>query len=156
MAIAPTLQKYLLAENIDYDVITHEPSMSATRTAETCKISGDRLAKAVLLRSREGYLLAILPASRRVRIADGTLQKLFGCELDLATELEIAQLFQDCASGAIPPVGYGIDTIIDGSIEEQPEIYLEGGDHTILIHMSRSQFARLTHDAWHGDFSTRH
>jgi Ala-tRNA(Pro) deacylase len=157
MAIAPTLQKYLSAENVEYDVVVHQPAMSATRTAEACKIPGDRLAKAVLLRGREGYLLAILPASRHIRIEDGTLQKLLGYDLDLATEFEIGKVFQDCASGAIPAVGacYGIDAIVDGSIEEQPEIYLEGGDHTTLVHMNHKQFARLTHDAWHGDFSAR-
>ena len=45
MAIAPTLQKYLAAENIQYEVIPHELSMTSTRTAEACHISGDRIAK---------------------------------------------------------------------------------------------------------------
>jgi Ala-tRNA(Pro) deacylase len=45
MAIAPTLQKYLAAEDIQYEVIRHELSMTSTRTAEACHISGDRLAQ---------------------------------------------------------------------------------------------------------------
>lgn len=155
MAIAPTLQKYLAAEKIAYDVIEHQPAMSATRTAEACKISGDCLAKAVLLRSGEGYLLAILSASHQIRLADGTMQRLLGCDVDLATEFEIGQVFRDCTYGAIPPVGacYGLDAIVDDSIEEQPEVYLEGGDHTTLVHMNHMQFVRLTQDAWRGHFS---
>ena len=45
MSIAPTLQRYLTAENIQYDMIPHDPTMSSARTAEACRISGDRLAK---------------------------------------------------------------------------------------------------------------
>jgi Ala-tRNA(Pro) deacylase len=73
----------------------------------------------------------------------------------LATEHEIEQLFGDCAQGAIPPIGecYGLDVIVDDSIEEQPEVYLEGGDHATLVHMNHSQFARLTAAARHGRFS---
>src|SRR3974377_2035278 len=61
----------------------------------------------------------------------------------------------DCVSGAIPPVGecYGLDTVVDDSIEEQPEVYLEGGDHETLVHMSHAQFASLTATARHGSFS---
>ena len=62
MAIAPTLQKYLAAENIQYEVIPHELSMTSTRTAEACHISRDRLAKGIVLRRDGGYMLAILPA----------------------------------------------------------------------------------------------
>lgn len=155
MAIAPTLQNYLSAEQIAYDLIEHQQAMSSASTAEVCNISGDCLAKAVLLRSAEGYLLAILPASHHIRLADGTLQRLLGCDVDLATEFEIEQVFPDCIRGAIPPVSacYGLDAIVDDSIEEQPEVYLEAGDHMTLVHVKHMQFARLTQSAWRGHFS---
>lgn len=155
MAIAPTLQKYLSAKNIAYDLIAHRPAMSATHIAEICKISGDCLAKAVLLRSSDGYLLAILPASHHIRLSDGTLQRLLGCDVDLASEFELRQLFQDCAYGAVPPVGacYGLDAIVDDSMEEPREVYMEAGDHETLVHMNRIQFAQLTKNAWRGRFS---
>ena len=61
----------------------------------------------------------------------------------------------DCAHGAIPPVGecYGLEMIVDESVEAQPDVYLEGGDHASLVHMDRTQFARLMADARHGRFS---
>ena len=37
-----------------------------------------------------------------------------------------------------------------------PDIYIEGGDHATLVHMSQEQFAGLTATAQHGRFSTRH
>ena len=41
MSIAPTLQRYLIAENIQYDVIPHHPTLSSAHTAEACRISRD-------------------------------------------------------------------------------------------------------------------
>jgi Ala-tRNA(Pro) deacylase len=156
MAIAKTLQKYLTSKRVKYDVIAHEPTNSSMRTAEACHISGDRLAKAVLLRDEMGYVIAVLPASHHIRLAD--LRQQFGDDVRLASEREIVELFQDCARGAIPALGecYGLDTVIDDSIEDQPEVYIEGGDHATLVHMSQAQFANLTATARHGSFSVHH
>jgi Ala-tRNA(Pro) deacylase len=113
------------------------------RTAEACRISGDRMAKAVVLRDEYGYVLAILPASHHIRLDD--LRTQLGLDVELAAEYEIEELFDDCLPGAIPPAGecYGLDTMVDDSIEDQPEVYLEGGDHETLVHMSQTQFARV-------------
>jgi len=140
-------------QELVYDVVAHEPTTSAMRTAEACRVSGDRVAKAVVLRDEYGYVLAILPASHHIRLDDLRVQ--LGLDVNLAAEYEIEELFDDCVPGAIPPVGecYGLDTVVDDSIEEQPEVYLEGGDHETLVHMSHAQFASLTATARHGSFS---
>lgn len=155
MAISPTLAKYLAGQNIEYDVIAHEPTLSSAQTAEVCRISGNRIAKAVVLREGSGFVLAILPASHHIRLPDLGMQ--LGAGVDFATEHEIEQLFADCAHGAVPPAGecYGLDVIVDDSIEAEPEVYLEGGDHATLVHMSHAQFARLAKKARHGRFSAR-
>jgi len=152
MAIARTLQTYL-DQHVTYDVLPHEPTMSSLRTAEACHISGDCLAKGVVLRRNGGYMLAVLPASHHIRLPDLRVQ--FGDDIDLAAEDEIDALFGDCAHGAVPPVGdcYGLDTIVDDSIEEKPDVYLEAGDHATLIRLTHAQFAKLTADAQHGRFS---
>jgi Ala-tRNA(Pro) deacylase len=156
MAIALTLERYLDTKHVKYDVIAHEPTNSSRQTAEACHIPGDRLAKAVLLRDEVGYALAVLPASHHIRLSE--LRRQFGDDVDLATEREIADLFQDCVRGAIPVLGecYGLDVVVDDSIEEQPEVYFEGGDHATLVHMSHAQFAGLTATARRGCFSVHH
>jgi len=153
MSIAPTLQKYLAAENIQYEEILHELSMSSTRTAEACHVSGDRLAKGIVLRRDGEYMLAVMPASHHLRLSE--LRTKLGDNVDMADETEINQLFRDCTQGAVPAVGkcYGLDIIVDDSIEAQPEIYMEAGDHQTLLHLTHAQFARLTANAPHGRFS---
>ena len=101
MSIAPTLQRYLTAENIQYDVILHDTTMSSARTAEACRISGDRLAKAIVLRRNAGYMLAVLPASHHLRLSD--LRDQLGDNVEMAEEPEIDPLFPDCAHGAVRP-----------------------------------------------------
>ena len=152
MGVAPTLQKHL-DQYVTYDVVQHEPTMSSTRTAQACHISGKRLAKAVVLRRDGGFMLAVLPASRHLRIADLSAQ--LGEQVDLATEGEIDSLFADCAHGAVPPVGecYGLDWIVDDSIDDRGDVYLEAGDHATLIRLAYAQFAKLAADARHGRFS---
>jgi Ala-tRNA(Pro) deacylase len=153
MAIALTLQQYLTQHGIQYDLLQHPPTLSSTRTAEASHVPGDRLAKAVLLHEETGYILAVLPASRHLRL--DALAARLNHQVELATEQEIGELFGDCARGALPPIGaaYGVDIIVDESIAEQPDIYFEGGDHATLVHMTGAQFAQVNSGTLHGQFS---
>jgi Ala-tRNA(Pro) deacylase len=153
MSIAPKLRNYLAAEGIQYVEIPHVFTMSSNRTAEACHIPGDRLAKGVVLRRNGDYLLAVVPASHHLRLSD--LRTELGDHVVMATEAEINRLFGDCAHGAIPAVGkcYGLNMIVDDSVEAQPEIYIEAGDHETLLQFTRAQFGRLTANALHGRFS---
>jgi Ala-tRNA(Pro) deacylase len=83
------------------------------------------------------------------------LRQQIGNDVDLADENDIKRLFPDCALGAVPAVGecYDLDVIVDDSIQQQPDVYLEGGDHATLVHISQTQFARLMSGARHGRFS---
>ena len=102
-----------------------------------------------------GFMLAVLPASHHLRLSD--LRDQLGDNVEMAEETEIDPLFQDCAHGAVPPLGhcYALPLIVDDSIEAQPEIYMEAGDHETLLHMSHAQFARLMENARHGRFSEK-
>jgi Ala-tRNA(Pro) deacylase len=146
MAIAPTLAKYLAAKHVPYDVLAHEPTESALRTAQACRIPGERLAKAVLLRDAIGYALAVLPASHHINLTD--LKRQYGDDVAL----------DDCACGAIPAIGecYGLDTVVDSGLESQPDIFFEAGDHATVVRISRDDFAWLTVMAQHGRFSRPH
>jgi Ala-tRNA(Pro) deacylase len=145
----------LAAENIKYDVILHEPTMSSMRTAEACQISEDCLAKGIVLRRDGNYLLAVLPASHHIRLSD--LRNELGANVEMAKEAEVDQLFWDCTHGAVPPVAqcYGLPLVVDDSIDAQAEIYMEAGDHTTLLHVSHAQFAHLTAHGRHGHFSEK-
>jgi Ala-tRNA(Pro) deacylase len=153
MTIATRVQRYLSDCGVDYEVLEHERTMTASRTAQAGHVSGDRLAKGVLLKSEGGYTLAVLPASCHLRLRE--VQDCLERPVGLATEAEVGQLFNDCDLGAIPPIGraYGMDMIVDDDLIGQPDVYFEGGDHISLIHVNAMGFQRLMADARHGRIS---
>ena len=152
MTIAITVRRYLNDCGIDYEVVQHAHTLSSSRTAEVGHVSGDRLAKAVVLKSEGGFTMAVLPASCHLRL--GEIQDFLDRPVGLAIENEVGQLFDDCELGAIPPVGqlYGMEMIVDDRLNEQPDVYFEAGDHMSLIHVNAIAFQRLTAEARHGRF----
>jgi Ala-tRNA(Pro) deacylase len=156
MAVSASLQKYLANHNVVYALVPHQPTMSSMRTAQACHIPGDRLAKGVLIRNSFGHVLAVLPASRYVDLAQ--LESELGQEVELATEAEVVERFGDCSRGAVPAVGqcYGVETIVDDTTWDQPEVYIEAGDHETLIRVSHDGFEQLNRLARQGRFSAPH
>lgn len=154
MAVAITVQQYLEDRGVDYEVLTHVHTVSASRTAQKSHVPGDRVAKAVVLKADADYLVAVLPASHHVDL--GQLGGWLGRTVGLATESETSELFPDCALGAVPPVAgaYGVEAILDDSLTRQSDVYFEGGDHSSLVHVSADQFRDLMAGARRGVFST--
>ncbi|PWC42404.1 YbaK/EbsC family protein [Azospirillum sp. TSO22-1] len=153
MGIAITMEQFLDHNTVHYDLVRHAPTVSSLRTAEACHIPGGCLAKGVVLKDEIGYLLAVLPATHHIRMAD--LEARTNRHLLLAPEQEMQALFRDCAHGSVPVMGaaYGMDMIVDDSLAGQPDIYFEAGDHETLVHMDGAEFQRLTAQAPHGNFS---
>ncbi len=152
MAIAITVQEYLSKNGIEYDTLSHPPTQSSMETAQSSQVESDRVAKGVLLRTEDAYLLAVLPASHHIRLAE--LRTWLNESLGLASEDEIAELFNDCEPGAIPVVGtaYGLDVVIDDNLVMQPDVYFEGGDHTTLVHVTADNFRKVLGDSPHTEF----
>jgi Ala-tRNA(Pro) deacylase len=153
MGIAIALAQYLVERGVPYDVVKHPRTETASQTAAAIRVPPDRIAKAVVLKGGDGFMLAVLPASRHIQF--GELRKELGRHVDIASEEQIETLFLDCESGAVPALGaaYGLKVIVDDSLANQPEIYLEGGDHSSLVHISGAAFRGLVADAHHARFT---
>lgn len=147
MGIAITLKEYLMDHGAHFDIIEHVRTTSSLETSEVVRVPGDRLAKTVLLGDEDRYLLAVIPATHRLEI--NKLSDVVKHRLELISESEMAGAFSDCEVGAMPPLGeaYGIDTWVDPSLLEQPEVYFESGDHCALIRMTGDEFRDLLKDS---------
>src|SRR5207245_9260426 len=113
----------------------------------------EALGKWVRLEDDDGDLMAVVPASHKWDL--GAVHRRLNRELGLATDRELVELFKDCEPGALPPLGlaYGIDTILDESLVDVPDIYFEAGDHRVLVHVSGSGFLKLMANAPRGQIS---
>ncbi len=153
MTIAPSVKNYLGEQEIDYQVVTHPHTVASMESAEAAHVSGEGLAKAVVLKDDEGYLLAVMPATYKLTL--GELHDVLGRRFKMASEEELGGLFGDCEVGAVPPLGkaYGIEAVWDDSLTQMKEVYFEGGDHSSLVRVSGEGFRKLMAGAEHGAFS---
>lgn len=155
MTVAPKLQQFLDRQHAVYELIEHSPTRSSTETARAARLPPGCVAKAVLLDLPDAdHMVAVLPADCRIDLAD--LRAELGMMPWLADEEEIVAIFDDCAPGAVPPLGfgYGIDVIVDDDLAREPDIFFEAGDHCSIVHMEQAEFRRLTRTARHGSFGT--
>jgi Ala-tRNA(Pro) deacylase len=153
MTISTTVRAYIDRAGIEYNVVTHPYSETSMRTAEAAHVSGEVLAKAVLLKDDAGYVLAVLPATHQVRV--GEVQRQLERPLETAPEVDLGVVFPDCAPGALPALGpaYELETIVDASLRGHSEIYFEAGDHEELIRVSGGEFEALLDKARFLSFS---
>lgn len=153
MAMAPRIARHLAAEGIEHRVIDHMPTPTASEAAQATHISGNQIAKAVVLRDSGGFLLAVLPASHHVSLE--LVRATLGRPAALADEDEASALFPDCDQGAIPPLGqlYDLDVMVDESLADLETVSFEGGDHQSLVQVSGDAFKSLTINARRGRFS---
>ena len=151
MSMSEILKNYLSKNHIHYQMIPHKETDTSINSAYSAKVSAAHVAKSVILNDEKGLVMAVVPANHRIKI--NQLNKVLDRELGLAPEEDVKEIFSDCAPGAIPPIGqaYGIETIVDASLDNCQDIYLEAGDHTELIHMSGSSFRKLMQDVKHAD-----
>src|SRR2546428_5555970 len=103
-----------------------------------------------MLEDDKGFLMAVVPASHKVDL--GVLHRQLNRELGLATDRELVELFKDCEPGALPPLGlaYGIDTILDESLVDAPDIYFEAGHLHAPGYGSGSGFLQMVGNAARG------
>ncbi len=153
MALAKTVEDYLGDLNVSYDLLPHTRTATSIRTASAAHVPAHQIAKGVMLEDDAGYVMAVLPADRRVHL--GALREQLGRRMGLATEQELGTMFQDCTLGAVPPVGeaYGIETVVDDELSEGGDVYFEAGDHEELVHLPREAFLLLHGQARRGHFS---
>ncbi len=153
MTASKSITDFLAQAGADYSAVSHPHSESSDTTAEAAHISGETLAKGILLKDNRGYVLAVIPASHALET--GTLGQKIQRPLVMASETEIARVFADCEVGAIPVLGkaYGLTTVVDHALCSLEEIYFEAGDHEVLIRISGEDFQRLMGGATFASFS---
>lgn len=153
MTMASKLMQYLDETGVHYDLLPHAPTHSSAASARTALIPESQLAKAVVLEDDDGYLVAVVPASRKVEI--NRVRANCGRPLTLASEPELRELFRDCEFGAVPALAqaYGLQVLWDDSLASCADVYFEAGDHIDLVHVTGTDFQRLMENNAHGTIS---
>ena len=153
MTIASRLQAYLTEHQIDYEVVSHPYSERALDTAHVACVPVKNMAKAVILKDTEGYVMAIVPSINKLMLS--WINTKMDRRLNLVTEPQLRTLFPDCDTGAVPAMGiaYGLKTCWDDELNSVQDLYIEGGSHRDLVHLQREQFKRLLQGQPHAAIS---
>jgi Ala-tRNA(Pro) deacylase len=144
MSVAAKLKECLDGNKVKYDVLTHPQVYTAQDVAAATHVPGKELAKSVVVKADDRFVLAVLPAPRKVDTEQ--FQKELGAkEVRMAHESEFASLFPGCELGAMPPFGnlYGVDVYVDRSLTRDEEIVFNAGTHVEAIRMKYRDFERL-------------
>ncbi|MGA2401036.1 MAG: YbaK/EbsC family protein [Syntrophobacteraceae bacterium] len=137
------LRELLENNNVEYDTISHSPACTAQEIAASSHISGNEIAKVVMVKVDGKMAMAVLPAPRRLRSED--LARAAGAaRVELAREEEFGRLFSDCDLGAMSPFGnlYGLDVYVEKTLTENPKIAFNAGSFDELVRISCKDFER--------------
>jgi Ala-tRNA(Pro) deacylase len=140
------LDELLTDHAVPFERLHHQPAYTASRRAQALHVPGKMVAKTVLLRTDQGYVVGVLPANRRVDLDQ--VRACLGDEwVEMASEAEMERLFPDCERGALPPFGslYHLQTLVDESLERDGEIVFEGQTHEEDIRMAYRDFEAIEH-----------
>ncbi|NLW86248.1 MAG: YbaK/EbsC family protein [Planctomycetes bacterium] len=137
--------QFLKQHGIPFSTHEHLPAYTAQEVAAEEHISGNRVAKTVVVRAGEQYALCVLPASFKLDL-EKVAQALGVREALLADETEMAKLFPDAEVGAESPLGvlYDLPTVVDERLAGHDEIIFQAETHRQAIHMKFDDYSRLT------------
>jgi prolyl-tRNA editing enzyme YbaK/EbsC (Cys-tRNA(Pro) deacylase) len=130
---------------VRYEIVEHEATYSAQAEARAAAAEPDATAKTVALHDRDGYRLAVVPASgrldvRRARVVLGATH-----HLRLATEEELRQDFPAFDVGAMPPFPPApLPEVVDVSLLRHERIVCAGGEHGRSVRIAALDLLRVT------------
>lgn len=137
--------RFLEDHGLPYEVLEHEPTLSAVAESRAVGADPAATAKTVALHDRGGYRLAVLPASQRLDVRRA--RELLGAShhLRLASEQELREDFGDFELGALPPFATGsLPEIVDVNLLEHERLVCAGGEQRRSVVIGALDLLRLT------------
>ncbi len=128
-----------------YELLTHAHTESAFAEAQALGLEPDDVAKTLIVKTLEGYLRAVVPASgrldgRKLRDLTGGRKK----DVHLATEDDLRRDYPDFELGAVPPVGGARrdPVIVDSRLTARGSVVFEAGSHEQSVRIATSDLVR--------------
>jgi Ala-tRNA(Pro) deacylase len=136
--------EFLDKSGVRYEVTKHKPTFTAQGMAAAEHEPGKYVAKPVIVKADDDYVMCVLPACYKIDL-DALKKQLKAKKVDLAGEKDMGKMFDDCELGAEPPFGnlYDLPTIIDKTLEDDDHIMFQCGSHEKAIRMSMTDYLKL-------------
>ena len=136
--------KFLKKSKVKFQLRHHPARYTAQEVAAAEHITGEEVAKVVVVRTGDAFVMCVLPATCVLDM--GKVAKLVGGgKVRLATEDEIAGLFPDSEVGAMPPFGkhYELPLYAEERLAQDDQILIPAGTHEDSVLLAWKDFERL-------------
>jgi Ala-tRNA(Pro) deacylase len=156
MPMLRKLRAFLDDAGVQYEVLRHPLAYTSEAVAAAQHVPGRELAKVVVVKTTDGFVMAVLPATLRLDLHK--LGDLTGdAHATLATEAEFADLFPGCEVGAMPPFGnlFDLPVYADRRLADDERIVFEAGTHTDTVRLAWRDYERLVRPTM-GDLALMH
>jgi len=135
-----TVGDYLRARGIQTEEISHGSTHSALGEAALLGVPAKEVAKTIVLDTRRGRALAVIPASERLDM--GLVHKAVGdAHARLASEEELQRDYPDFELGAFPPLG----SLLDAPLYVDPKV-MQGETVVFAAGTADTSLRATTHD----------
>lgn len=145
MTIPARVREWLDQQQVRYEVIPHREVYTAQEVAGATHIPGRAYAKVVILKGRQGLMMAVLPAMCRLDVVR-MRQVVNDSTASLDPEADFAKIFTDCEPGAMPAFGnlYGVPVYCDHHLTKEATITFPAGSHHEVIRIASKDFLQVT------------
>ena len=142
---------------VSYELLAHAHTESALAEAEALGVSPDDVAKTLVVKTVDGYVRAVLPASARLDLRK--LREIQGGgrhTVHLATEEDLKRDYPEFELGVVPPVGGSRrdPVFVDLKLANRESVVIEAGSHdeslrlapTDLVHIAGAAVTSISED----------
>jgi Ala-tRNA(Pro) deacylase len=134
---------------IDFELLPHPRTERALAEAQALGVPSEEVAKTLVLRTPDGFLRAVVPASERLDLRKVRGVVGGGKRTHLATEEDLRREYPEFELGAVPPfAGSRSDLVLlDARLAARESVVVEAGVHDASIRLLTSDLLRLAGNA---------
>ena len=132
---------------VNYEILPHAHTESAAAEAKALGVAPGDVAKTLVVRTPDGYLRTVLPASERLdlhklRAARGGSKT----TVQLVSEAELARDYPEFELGAVPPFGGSRrdPVVVDSRLARRDSVVLDAGSHEESIRIWMPDLLRVS------------
>ena len=133
----------LQSHRVKFEKIEHEPVYTSEQAAAVRGISLESGAKSLLLKAKGGFVLVVVPGSKR--IDSKKIKKILQVkDIRFASPEEVKEQM-GCEVGSCYPLGNvaGLRTLVDTSLSQNDTISFNPGRHDTSIKMRYADYQRI-------------
>jgi Ala-tRNA(Pro) deacylase len=140
--IPERIDQYLKEHHLPFEHTSHARVVAAQRLAAAEHVTGERIAKPVVV-SVDGQLaLAVVTATEKVDV-DALRRATGASRVELVPESAFAGRFPSCEVGAEPALGlFGLPIYVDAQLAREPWIVMRGGTHEDALRLETQAWLR--------------